>query len=120
MILEDLAVGGVQLQIPLHALGVAHLDLVDVAAVFLFQLGLLDGRARMLGQGRGIELLEGLDGAGIAQLERLVRTEIAGLGGTGGSGDEGGGEQGSELYHGSVSLGASGFRQGLLKASPLN
>ena len=76
MVLENFPGAGVQLQVPLHVLGVAQLDLIDIAAVFVFQLGLLDASARVLSQRRVIELLEGFDGPGIAQTQSLVRAEI--------------------------------------------
>ncbi|MNO02299.1 hypothetical protein D3C81_2226550 [compost metagenome] len=59
----------------------------------------MNGRARVLGQGRGVEFLERLNGAGIAQLECFIRAQVFGLGDTGGHCKGGGSDKGSHGFH---------------------
>ncbi len=83
----------------MHTFVVAQFNLVDVTAVLLLELGLLDLGARVLGQRRLVELLERLDGAGVTQLQRLVGTQVAGHRQVGAENESGRSHQGSEGFH---------------------
>lgn len=100
MVLEDFPGAGIQLQVPLHALGIAQLDLIDIATVFVFQLGFFDARAWMLGQCRFIELFEGFDGPGITQTLGLIRAEITRLGNGSDAGEGGKCCEADQSFHG--------------------
>src|SRR5690606_40177303 len=93
LILQHFAGLGVEFDVPLHTFAVAQFKLIDVATVLFFQFGVLDGGAGVLGQGRFVELLEGLDGTGVAQAKGLVRADVLGQGQVGGDSEGGGSEQ---------------------------
>jgi hypothetical protein len=48
VVFEYLAADCVELDVPLDALGITQFDLINVFAIFLFQLGVGDGRIRCL------------------------------------------------------------------------
>ncbi|MNR57880.1 hypothetical protein D3C85_1787450 [compost metagenome] len=58
----------------------------------------------MLGQRRGIELLERHNGTSVAQPQGFIGAEVARLGEVGGQADEGCGEQGSKGFHGCLRI----------------
>lgn len=92
MVFEYLATDRIKFDVPLDALGIAQFDLIDIFAIFLFQLGIGHGRVRVFGQRRGIEFFERLNSTCIAQFQRLIRAQILGLNVTG-SDSEGSGSK---------------------------
>ena len=98
MILEDLPGDSVQFHIPLDALGIAQVNLVNILAVFLLQLGFMHRATWVLGQGGGIELLERLDGTSVTQFQRFIRPQVPRLGQAAGEGDDTGGDN-CEGFH---------------------
>jgi hypothetical protein len=85
-------------------LWITHFDLVDILAVLLFQLGIGDGRPRMSGQRRGVELLEGDDSTSVAQAQGFVGAKIAGMGEAGGQTDDRGNGLGSQGFLGCLRI----------------
>ena len=59
MILEHLPGERVQFNFPLDAVGIFQFDLVEVLAILLIQVGIQQRRARVQGQGRGLQLIKG-------------------------------------------------------------
>ena len=100
MVFEDLPADGVDFNVPLHTLRIAQFDLVNILAIFLFQLGVSDGGFRVLRQGDGIELFKGLNSTCIAQFQRLFWTLIPGLDLPGGEGECSGSDKSSQEFHG--------------------
>lgn len=99
MILENLPSDSVQFHVPLDALGIAQVNLVNVFAVLLLQLGLMHSATWMFGQGGSVELLERQDGTSVTQFQRFIRSQVPGLGQAGGEGDDTGGDNGCEVFH---------------------
>ena len=98
MILENLPSDSVQFHVPLDALGIAQVNLVNVFAVLLLQLGLMHSATGMFGQGCSVELLERLNGTSVTQFQRFIRPQVPRLGQAAGEGDDTGGDN-CEGFH---------------------
>src|SRR3990167_4077814 len=99
LVLQNLCVSGIQLDVPLHALGVANFNLIDVAAVLFFQLGVFSRAAWVQRQRCSVEFFEGLDSPGVTQFECFIRTLVTGLSQASSQGQGSSGKYGSQWFH---------------------